>query len=331
MTTPVDRIAMKKMFRYSLLLLLLLLFGSASAAKLYRWVDQDGNVHFSDQVPPEAMQGAHSQLNKQGMTVEKQGAVKSAEQKAREEELERLRKEQQQLVAEQQARDKALLRTFRTEDDIILTRNGKLAAVDSQIQLTQSNIKRLKRTLASMQANAAKLEKQGRKLSKKHRENIAETQRQIEHSYAAILRREQEKQQIVAAYDRDLARFRQLRNLNEEKAPIPKSQPSVFLDTVVICSDTTECERNWSKARSYVQQHTTTAVQVDSERILMTEPPRRNTDLSLTVSRQPLADGSGERIFLDVQCRDTVLGTEFCASERVEKIRQGFKPLLTAP
>lgn len=322
---------MTMMLRTTLLLSLLLGLGNASAAKLYRWVDQDGNVHFSDQVPPEAIQGAHSQLNKQGMTVERQQAVKSAEEKAREEELERLRKEQQRLAAEQQARDKALLRTFRSEDDIVLTRNGKLAAVDSQIQLTQSNIKRLKRTLANMQANAAKMEKQGRTLSQKYRDDITATQRQIEDSYAAILRREQEKAQIVASYDRDLARFRQLRNLNEDKAPSPRDKPSVFLDTVVGCEAGAQCDRYWSKARAYVEQHATTPVQVDSERILMTAPPRRNTDLSLTVSRQSPSDGPGERIFLDVQCRDTALGAEFCDSPAVEAVRSGFKPGITTP
>jgi hypothetical protein len=63
----------------------------------------------------------------------------------------------------------------------------------------------------------------------------------------------------------------------------------------------------------------------------MTARPRRNEDLSLTVSRQDSTEGGGERIFLDVQCRDTALGAEFCTSERVENIRAGFKPLLSAP
>ena len=317
--------------RFTLLLSLLLIVGSASAAKLYRWVDEEGNVHFSDTVPPKVMQGEHSRLDQRGMTVEHQGAVKSEEERARESELERLRKEQQRLAEEQKAEDEALLRTFRTEDDIVLTRDGKLAAVDSQIQLTQNNIKQLKRQLASMQADAAKLEKQGRKLSDKHIANIDETQRQIENGYAVILRREQEKAQIAAAYDRDLARFRQLRNLREEPLPEPRSKPTVFLDTMVDCGSADQCALAWTRAKAYVKQHATTPVQVDSERILMTEPPRRNEDLSLTVSRQPPAEGTGERIFLDVQCRDTALGAEFCKSGQVAKIRTGFKPLLTAP
>ena len=46
----------------------------ASAAKLYKWVDEDGKVHYSDKVPPEAIRNEHKQLNEHGVvkeTVEK--------------------------------------------------------------------------------------------------------------------------------------------------------------------------------------------------------------------------------------------------------------------
>lgn len=316
--------------RIVLALALALLTGSVAAAKLYRWVDDDGNVHYSDKVPPKAMQREHTRLNERGITVERQEPVKSEAERAREDEVARLRAEQQRLADEQKARDAALLRTFRTEDDIVLTRDGKLAAVDAQIQLGQSNIKRLKRQLAGMQSNAAKMEKQGRKLSPNQQRDIDTTQAQIEDAYAAILRRERDKAQITTAYAADLKRFRELRNLsNDSAAPAPRDRPAVFLDTLVTCRSKPDCDAAWAKARNYARQHTTTAVQMDSDRILVTAPPRRNDDLSLTVSRVALHDGSeGERIFLDVQCRDTALGQEFCGSDKVETIRAGFKPLL---
>jgi hypothetical protein len=320
------------MQRLTVLLTLVLLSGAVCAAKLYRWVDEDGKVHYSDKVPPQAVEGARSRLNERGIIVEQESAAKTPEERAREEEVERLRKEQQRLIEEQKARDQALLRTFRTEDDIILTRDGKLAAVDAQIKLLQNNIKRLKRQLAEQQRSAANLEKQGSPITKHLRDNIASSQRQIEDAYAAILRREREKAQITASYDMDLKRFRELRNLNaEQAAPAPRDQPAVFLDTLVTCDNAEQCGQYWLKAKTYAKQHATTSLQVDSDRILMTTPPRRNHDLSLTVSRVPLGNGTGEKIFLDVQCRDTALGQEFCNSDAVAKIRAGFRPQLTGP
>jgi hypothetical protein len=309
----------------------MLLAGSASAAKLYRWVDEDGRVHYSDKVPPQAMQGEHSQLNERGIMVQRQEAVKSAEELAKEQEVERLRREQQQLIREQQERDQALLRTFRTEDDLILTRDGKLAAVDAQIQLSQSNIKRLKRQLVEMQETAATMEKQGRQISQQQRDDIATTQQQIEDTYASILRREKEKEQITADFESDLKRFRELRNLSTDtEPPAPRDRPAVFLDTLVTCASAAQCDRAWEKAKAYVRQHATTRVQIDADRIMMTAPPKRNEGLSLTISRVPLVEGEGERIFLDVQCRETALGQEFCRSEAITEIRAGFRPLLLA-
>jgi len=317
------------MQRFVLGLSLILLANGIAEAKMYRWVDENGEVHYSDKVPPQAMQGEHTRLNERGMTVEREAPVQTPEERARDEELERLRGEQQRLAGEQKAKDAALLRTFRSEDDIILTRDGKLAAVDAQIQLAQSNIKRLKRQLAELQENAANMEKQGRKISPRQQQDIETTQRQIEETYAAILRRERDKAQITQSYQSDLKRFRELSNLSADTAtPEPRDRPAVFLDTLVTCDGPAQCDRAWQKARDYVKKHADTMVQMDSDRILMTAPARRNAELSLTVSRVPQGEGTSERIFLDVQCRDTALGQEFCESEPVAKIRAGFKPLL---
>ena len=317
------------MQRFALGLSLVLLANGVAEAKMYRWVDEDGAVHYSDKVPPQAMQGEHTRLNERGIAVERQAPVQTPEERARDEELERLRNEQQRLAGEQKAKDAALLRTFRSEDDIILTRDGKLAAVDAQIQLAQSNIKRLKRQLAAMQESAANMEKQGRKISPRQQQDIEASQRQIEETYAAILRRERDKTQITQSYQSDLKRFRELSNLSADtETPEPRDRPAVFLDTLVTCDGPAQCDRAWQKAKDYVKKHADTAVQMDSDRILMTAPARRNTELSLTVSRVPQGEGTAERIFLDVQCRDTALGQEFCASEPVGQIRAGFKPLL---
>ena len=51
-----------------LFVLLVGIVGTAQA-KLYRWVDEDGKVHYSDKVPPQAIQGEHTRLNERGIPV----------------------------------------------------------------------------------------------------------------------------------------------------------------------------------------------------------------------------------------------------------------------
>ncbi|MCB1629640.1 MAG: DUF4124 domain-containing protein, partial [Xanthomonadales bacterium] len=57
----------------------LLAGGSVSAAKLYKWVDENGNVHYSDQVPPSQAKQARSELNEQGVAVKQVDRALTAE------------------------------------------------------------------------------------------------------------------------------------------------------------------------------------------------------------------------------------------------------------
>jgi hypothetical protein len=51
---------------------LLCLFDSPAvcAKKMYRWVDEQGETYFSDQVPPEQAQHSHASLSKTGRVLE---------------------------------------------------------------------------------------------------------------------------------------------------------------------------------------------------------------------------------------------------------------------
>lgn len=52
------------------LLLCGLLAGGALAAEVYRWVDENGEVHYSESLPPNHQDKGHDVLNRQGMVVD---------------------------------------------------------------------------------------------------------------------------------------------------------------------------------------------------------------------------------------------------------------------
>lgn len=315
-------------FTWALLgLLVLLLSTAATAGKLYKWQDADGNWHYTDRMPPEQSQGEHARLNERGIEVERRERPKTAEEIAREQELARLRDEQARILAEQQARDRVLLRSFRSEDDIILTRDGKIATIDSKISLTHDSILRLKGRLAEMQGNAARLEREGKAVNAKFRQGIEETRGAIEEAYASIVRQEEFKRQIREQYERDLVRFRVLKSLRADDSVDDVVEELISIDlveTVFSCEARSDCDLAWKKAQQYAKRHATTKIQVIGDRIFMTRAPRENDDLSVTVSRI-LDDDNNEKIFLDVQCRKTALAREYCASDQVAAIKQGFR------
>ena len=185
---------------------------AATAVKLYKYVDENGEVHYSDRVPPEHVDREHRRLNPQGVEVERRDRAKTPEELAREEEIRQLRAEQERVLEEQRERDRVLLRTFRTEDDLFMARDGKLKVVDGQIKLASKNVNRLRARLTGLQAQAAALERRGEIPSQNLLKNIDKTRRQIENSYRSIVKREREKLAIKERFDQDAQRFRQVRS-----------------------------------------------------------------------------------------------------------------------
>lgn len=299
------------------------------AAKLYKWVDESGKVHYSDKIPPTAITGSHSKLSKEGVTVERRGAAKTPEEIAHEAELKRLREEQQRVLEKQQIKDRVLLNTFRTEDDIILARDGKLATYDAQIRIIYENIDRLKNRLISQQNRAALQERQGRKPDEKTLQGIENTQQEIKDSYASILRQENDKKLINEKYAADLKRFRELKEL--ENANLAKADQAVpenknlLVNTAIPCGSDQECNALWSKARAFGMEKATTRIYVDSEKIFMTEPALKDDQVSITVSRLKAKKDDKELIFLDVQCKKQVASQTWCQSPEAIKIREQFR------
>lgn len=310
----------------------LLAFTSASEArKLFRWVDDQGKVHYSDQVPVEHSRSARSELNDRGLEIDRTEAAKTEREIAREKELKRLRAEQQRLIEIQQASDRVLLRTFRSEDDMLMARNGKLTAIEGNILVIRSNIRRMKDNLADIQKTAAGLERQGRPLSRYLLKDIKSTRQQLKESYASIIRKEQGKEQIRQQFSSDLRRFRSLKNLHTlDDNLLTGPKKASLLDTVVTCSDKTACDLAWQKVETYVRENATTRLQMLSDSIIMTAAPVQDTDISITASRIPVKEQPGAELFMDLQCKNSPRGKDLCLTKEIKDIQAGFRKFLTS-
>jgi len=316
-----------RFFPTTAILLSILLALPAAHAGFKKWVDENGVVHYGTSIPPEYVDRGHTELNQRGIAVERVDRAKTAEEIAREQELAELRAAQKKVLQEQQARDRVLLSMYRTEDDLIMERNGKLAQVDSHITLKQKQVERLKQRLAKWQAAAADAERRGGKLSRKQQENLDATQRQIESAYASIVEKQSDRERIEARYQRDLTRLRQLRSTRSSRAPAlaetPAASASPVIDSAFVCSSSTQCDRLWPVAKDYARAQASTPVQVEGKSVLMTSSATAPEDVSITVSR--IGRDDGERLFIDVQCQDSLRGRDLCASERVQAIRNNFR------
>ncbi|MGD2173077.1 MAG: DUF4124 domain-containing protein [Gammaproteobacteria bacterium] len=187
----------------------------SGAAKLYKWVDENGNVRYSDQIPPSAAKRGHSELNSQGVVVSTQQKAKSeaelaAEAKARREQEAR-EAEQARLKKIQQQKDQVLLMTFSSEEELELARQDRVEVLESVIKLIANSIETYQEKLAALQDNADKnFLSQGKEVPGGLAQKIEHAQRKIETRTRQLEQKMAEKEKINQKYQLDLARYREL-------------------------------------------------------------------------------------------------------------------------
>jgi Domain of unknown function (DUF4124) len=114
---------------------------------LYKWVDKEGVTHYGDHVPPEYATQEQHVLNSRGYEIKHLDAQKTAEQ-ATAEEQKRLDTEQRQL------RDRNLLSTYASVQEIERLRDQRLTLLADQIKVTNQFLDTLNGRMKKMRADS---------------------------------------------------------------------------------------------------------------------------------------------------------------------------------
>jgi hypothetical protein len=139
---------------------------SAYAKTMYKWVDENGKVSFSDQVPPTKAALGHEELDKNANVVKISEKAKTKAELEIQKRLIVLRKQQEQILIKQKAHDKKLLSNFLNVEAMDETQKAKLRAVESQELEMLDIIKKLEEDLAAKHQEAANYEIKNTKASK---------------------------------------------------------------------------------------------------------------------------------------------------------------------
>ena len=205
-----------------LLLPAIFLSGNALADKLFKWVDAEGQVHYSNRVPPEAAKQKREEINEQGRTVKVYRAPLTPEEKAEEARLEALEKKKRELAEKRAIHDRSLLATYSNTDDMQVAKQGKLEAVESLIKLTNSRINSLQKRLLELTEEAASFERSGKQLPDKLQRQISHLRDQIAHNKAFVEDKKLEMEDIRLQSDADIRRFMELTSDTPDTATTQK-------------------------------------------------------------------------------------------------------------
>ena len=192
---------------YSALAAALLLAAGAAQATMYRWVDGNGRVHYSDTPPTTFQKSGGAELSKQGNVIRR--TQSETERRA---EAER-RAEQKRIEVEQgkQAQlDRALTQTYTTEAEIDLARDRALEHHKLAIKGAEIRGKAVEANLAELKVRIANIEKAGRPVSPNLKEQLDQATRESLDLKRTILNNEEAMVQVGEKYAADKARFREL-------------------------------------------------------------------------------------------------------------------------
>ncbi|WP_432723209.1 DUF4124 domain-containing protein [Jeongeupia wiesaeckerbachi] len=129
---------------------LMLVALSAQAAPLYRWIDDNGNVQFSDKPPVNNPKSGVTELDRRGMVKRAPEKPISDDERARQQAEAQQRKDAQR-------RDKALLQSFSKPEEIDLLRDRQIEALLGGIQTNKLRRQSAEQRLARQQQQQQRL------------------------------------------------------------------------------------------------------------------------------------------------------------------------------
>ena len=191
---------------------------SDSKAKLYKWTDQDGNVHYSDQIPPEAKEYARERVNDQGVAVERIERALTPEELAAQKAAADKAIADAKHAEEMRKADEALMNSYASEEDLTRAYSQRLDLLSQTIDARQMEIAAREQSLTSLVAQAAEMERGGRPVSDAIKQMIASERTEIDRQKQFLLKKETEKLTAKQDYDRDMAAYKSaLARANKDK------------------------------------------------------------------------------------------------------------------
>lgn len=196
----------------------------AAAAGVYKWIDDQGNVHYSDQMPADAVNKGGAVFDKQGRQIKKiDPTLTPAQVKAKEIEDERAR-----VAAKAQEdrtrRDIALTHSYTSEEEIDFARTRALLAIESQIRSAETYVADLSRR--QQELKKSKLAYGDKPVPSALESELAGLDEELSRQDKVLQQRRAEITAINGKYEADKLRWRELRpDQRPSTTPAPLASP----------------------------------------------------------------------------------------------------------
>ncbi len=189
-----------------------LMAGSAVAenkSTTYKWVDEKGVTHYGDHVPSEYSQREQTVLNNQGLEIQKRQAEMSPKEAA-------AYAEKQKEESRRKQHDMFLISTYPSVKEIENVRDVRLDQINAQIVAAEAYITSLTTRVEGLKARALNFapyntKPNARRMPDDLAEEMVRAMSELRTQNSALSTKKTEHQNVVASFDADIKRFKELR------------------------------------------------------------------------------------------------------------------------
>jgi hypothetical protein len=174
----------------------------------YRWVDEQGVVHYGDSIPPQYAEKEHAVLNSQGLEVGHAEAQKTPEQQV-------IEAKEQEATRKQRQHDNFLLTTYTSVKDIESLRDVRLDQLQGQRTAAEQYVENLHSRLIALQGRAKRFRPynarpDARRMPDDLAEDLVQTLNEMRTQSNALSVKNEEVSAVRAQFDADIERYRAL-------------------------------------------------------------------------------------------------------------------------
>lgn len=183
-------------------LVLFAAFSATAEAKLYKWVDDKGETHYGEVVPPEY-------ANKDKVQFEKGREVKKKDPKI-EAGSGKKAPEEDQATIDHRRKDNALVNTYSNEKEIDLARERNLQQVEARINSIQLMLKPAQQDLDNYLKEAEGLKQSGKNIPDSLQSDVASAENKVAKLKQDLAKAQEKDAAVRASFEADKVRYREL-------------------------------------------------------------------------------------------------------------------------
>jgi hypothetical protein len=195
----------------------------AAAAGMYKWTDDQGVIHYSDQMPADSVNKGGVVIDSQGRRIKKIDATLTpAQAKAKEVEDEKAR-----VIAkaaeDKMRRDIALTHSYTSEDEIDFARNRALLSTESQLKSAEAYVADLTKRQQELKKN--KLAYGDKPVPAALDNELSALDEELVRQDKVLAQRRAEIASINTKYESDKLRWREIRT-DQKASPTAAASPA---------------------------------------------------------------------------------------------------------